>query len=108
MLEYDHPMGEQEVVGVVRKTEKRGNFTPDNNVEKQEFYWLDHETVGEATQTGDYSVRLDLVKKGKGYPIGGQTVFWMPNNHVTYIATWYGLSACLIAVQLLARKGKIR
>jgi cytochrome oxidase assembly protein ShyY1 len=42
------------VTGVVRKTEKKGNFTPENNLEKREFYWLDHDGLGRSTATQDY------------------------------------------------------
>ena len=31
-------------------------------------------------------------------PIGGQTQIELPNNHLQYAITWYGLAAALVAV----------
>jgi surfeit locus 1 family protein len=38
---YSTPEGEVEVHGVLRESQARNSFTPDNNVEKGEWYWAD-------------------------------------------------------------------
>ena len=95
--DYKLPAGKMELRGVVRKSETPTYFTPDNDLENGTFYWLDHSALKKMLHL-DYNVRLDQVKGDAKDepPIGGQTVYWMPNNHVTYIATWYSLTAALL------------
>jgi surfeit locus 1 family protein len=33
-----------------------------------------------------------------GLPVGGVTIVDLPNNHLQYALTWYGLAAALAAV----------
>jgi surfeit locus 1 family protein len=33
-----------------------------------------------------------------GLPAGGATVFEIPNNHLSYAGTWFGLAATLLVV----------
>ena len=33
-----------------------------------------------------------------GWPLGGQTRLDLPNNHLQYALTWYGLAAALVLV----------
>ncbi len=33
-----------------------------------------------------------------GLPEGGQTRLSIPNNHLQYVITWYGLAGALVAV----------
>jgi surfeit locus 1 family protein len=37
-----------------------------------------------------------------GLPRGGVTVIDLPNNHLQYAITWYGLALALVAVSLFA------
>ncbi len=81
------PQGQIELIGVVRKGEKQALFIPDND--GKTFFWLDQTALNAACQA-DFPVRLDAVRSKDPKsepPIGGQTVYWMPNNHATYIAT---------------------
>lgn len=38
---YSTPEGEVEIHGVLRESQARNSFTPDNNVDKGEWYWVD-------------------------------------------------------------------
>jgi len=38
------------------------------------------------------------VKNPGGWPRGGVTQFDLPNNHLQYAMTWYGLAVALLAV----------
>lgn len=81
------PEGEIELVGVVRKSEKQGRFVPPND--GKTFFWLDQASLNQVCKC-DFPLRLDAVKSSNPAsepPIGGQTVYWMPNNHASYIAT---------------------
>lgn len=112
--------GEVEVLGMIRTSQARNRFTPDNEPEKGRWYWTDVESMsehagGEAAGVqpvfieqifeghgGEASTRMD-----KGIPIGRAPTVDLRNSHLSYVITWYSLSA-LTAVMfgrlLLARK----
>lgn len=107
--------GEQTVTGLARArlAEKPSSIVPDNDIAKNIFYWKDLDAM--ASSTGIAADRLVpfFVDAGdapnpKGLPIGGVTQFDLPNNHLQYAVTWYGLAAALVGVALYAlfrRKG---
>jgi len=107
--------GEQTVTGLARArlAEKPSSIVPDNDLAKNIFYWKDLDAM--ASSTGIAAERLVpfFVDAGdapnpKGLPIGGVTQFDLPNNHLQYAVTWYGLAAALVGVALYAlfrRKG---
>jgi surfeit locus 1 family protein len=41
-----------------------------------------------------------------GYPIGGVTQIDLPNNHLSYAVTWYGLAAALVVISVLSMRQK--
>ena len=43
-----------------------------------------------------------------GLPVGGRPVIDIPNNHVQYAITWYGLAAGLLAVYVFYRRAERR
>lgn len=107
--QYALPSGEQELVGVVRQGEIQSRFVPDNNLENSEVYFMDNVQLG-AHLKCQGGFRLDQIRGNNTSvpPIGGTTVYSMPNNHVNYIFTWYGLAAALVGIMSMSRRGKIR
>lgn len=107
--------GEQTVTGLARArlAEKPSSIVPENDLAKNIFYWKDLDAM--AASTGIAADRLVpfFVDAGdapnpKGLPIGAVTQFDLPNNHLQYAVTWYGLAAALVGVALYAvsrRKG---
>ena len=107
--------GEQTVTGLARArlAEKPSSIVPENDLAKNIFYWKDLDVM--ASSTGIPADRLVpfFVDAGdapnpKGLPIGAVTQFDLPNNHLQYAVTWYGLAAALVGVglyALLRRKG---
>ena len=107
--------GAQTVTGLARArlAEKPSSIVPDNDVAKNIFYWKDLDVM--AASTGIAADRLvpffvdaGDARNPKGLPIGGVTQFDLPNNHLQYAVTWYGLAAALVGVGLYAlfrRKG---
>lgn len=83
---------------------KPSSLLPDNDTAKNVFYWKD---FGAMTQTtgvgapGDYVpffVDANDAPNPGGLPVGGVTIISMPNNHLQYAITWYGLAAALTGV----------
>ena len=78
-------------------------MVPDNDVAKNIFFWKDLDVM--ATSTGldpskvlPFFVDADAAPNPGGFPVGGVTIFDLPNNHLQYAITWYGLAAALVLV----------
>lgn len=97
--------GAVEIVGLVRRPEEPGTFTPENNVAGNLWYWRDLGAMA-ASAFGQEQPRLipffidaeaEPTAPG-GWPKGGVTRLELSNRHLAYAITWYGLAAALIAV----------
>ena len=95
---------EAHVVGLLRMPEAKGAFTPDNAADRNIWYWRDLGGMARTLPagTGVAPFFLDAVKNGAaaqaGAPEGGVTRLDIPNNHLQYALTWYGLAATLVGV----------
>jgi surfeit locus 1 family protein len=97
--------GEQTVTGLarVKLADKPSWVVPDNDVAKNIFYWKDLDVMASSvgldpTRTVQFFVDADATPSPGGMPIGGVTQFDLPNNHLQYAVTWYGLAAALVVV----------
>jgi surfeit locus 1 family protein len=83
--------------------EKPSSIVPDNDLAKNIFYWKDLDTMASsvglpADKVVPFFVDADATPNPGGLPIGGVTQFDLPNNHLQYALTWYGLAAALVVV----------
>ncbi|KAI5937944.1 Surfeit locus protein 1 [Manis javanica] len=85
--------GDVELVGMVRLTETRKPFVPENNPVKNHWHYRDLEAMARLTGTDPIFIDADFRSTVPGGPIGGQTRVTLRNEHAQYIATWYGLCA---------------
>ncbi|UWU14954.1 SURF1 family protein [Rhizobium sullae] len=101
--------GEQTVAGLARNKlpGKPSWVVPENDVAKNIFYWKDLDVM--ATSTGldkanvvPFFVDADSTPNPKGLPIGGVTEVDLPNNHLQYAFTWYGLAAVLVVIVVIS------
>lgn len=98
--------GEVDVAGLVRAPIKdKGAFTPDNEPAKKLYYWRSLDGMHAAAfgnggvGRADYFIDADAVPANPGgWPKGGVTLIDLPNRHLEYAITWYGLAATLLAV----------
>ena len=107
--------GVQTVTGLARArlAEKPSTIVPDNDIAKNIFYWKDLDVMASSTNIPADKLVSFFIDAGdalnpKGLPIGGVTQFDLPNNHLQYAVTWYGLAAVLVGGGLYAlfrRKG---
>lgn len=98
--------GWQVIAGLARALvpEKPSFVVPDNDLPRNVFYWKDLEAMAASSGVGtpeDY-IRFfidanDAPNPG-GLPIGGTTMVDMPNSHLQYAITWYGLALALAGV----------
>jgi surfeit locus 1 family protein len=101
----DEPSGEVEIVGLARKPETPGAFTPANDAGKNVWYWRDIPAMVAAAVPGDKTRAVPFVIDAEleprppgGWPRGGVTRLELPNRHLEYALTWYGLAAALLGV----------
>ncbi|XP_054854469.1 surfeit locus protein 1 [Eublepharis macularius] len=84
---------EIELTGMVRLSESRKPFVPENNVEQNRWHYRDLEAMGRVTGAEPIFLDADYRSTVPGGPIGGQTRVTLRNEHMQYIITWYGLCA---------------
>eukprot|EP00069_Balaena_mysticetus_P010988 bmy_20934T0 len=85
--------GEVDLVGMVRLSETRKPFVPENNPERNQWHYRDLEAMARLTGAEPIFIDADFKSTVPGGPIGGQTRVTLRNEHVQYIITWYGLCA---------------
>jgi surfeit locus 1 family protein len=96
--------GPVEVTGIARYrgADRPGWFTPANQPKDRIWYWYDVPALAQTTglQLLPIGVEADATPNPGGLPVGGQTRTELPNNHLQYAITWYGLAAALVAVYI--------
>uniref|UniRef100_A0A673HQN3 SURF1-like protein n=1 Tax=Sinocyclocheilus rhinocerous TaxID=307959 RepID=A0A673HQN3_9TELE len=76
-----------DLVGVMRLTEQRKPFVPQNNVETNRWHYRDLEAMAKVTGAEEIFIDAVLDSTIPGGPIGGQTRVTLRNEHM------YGLCA---------------
>jgi len=95
------PAGEVEISGLMRGPEDRNAFTPADEPAKGLFYTRDPAAMAAALkldQSAPFALDLGADPQTKGWPHGGATELNIPNNHLSYAWTWFGLAATLAGV----------
>lgn len=101
--------GEVTVTGLAREplTEKPSFIVPDNDPAKNTFYWKDIGTMAATAGLPAGATVLplfldaDATPNPGDLPVGGVTLLELPNNHLQYAVTWYGLAAVLAVITAL-------
>lgn len=101
--------GEQRITGLARaKLEQKPSIVvPDNDEQANIYYWKDLDRMAAnaglpADKVLPFFLDADATPVPGGLPRGGVTVINLPNNHLQYAITWYGLALALVAVSLFA------
>ncbi len=97
------------VSGLARNplADKPSSLIPDNDPAKNVFYWKDRDgmarTAGLRAGVEIVPIFIDAndAPNPGGFPAGGVTMINMPNSHLQYAVTWYGLAAALLAVTVI-------
>jgi surfeit locus 1 family protein len=116
--------GEVEVRGLIRMQMRPGRFTPQNEPAHNIWFWPDIAAMTasafpDAPQKppggSQGPVPLPLVLEADaqpeppgGLPRGGVTALELPNRHLEYALTWYGLAATLAGVYLAFFVSRLR
>ncbi|MBM6592670.1 SURF1 family protein [Microvirga pudoricolor] len=95
------PQGETAVTGLVRAPEERNAFTPADDPAKNTWFARDPASIAAARGLGrvaPFYVEADATPNPGGWPKGGQSRLELPNNHLQYAFTWFGIALTLIGV----------
>ncbi len=97
--------GVASVTGLARNplAGKPSFMVPDNDPGGKIFYWKDLGAMAknaglDPSSFVPFFIDADSSPNPGGLPQGGVTLIDLPNNHLQYALTWYGLAAALVAV----------
>lgn len=111
------PGGEVEVTGLLRRPAEQGWFVPANEPARNLWFWRDLDGMAASVLGRDRTRVLpffldeqsrDLDPQPEIWPRPGVTRLDLPNRHLEYALTWYGLAGTLIAVYLAFALGRLR
>lgn len=95
------PEGETTVTGILRASEPRTIFVPAPDPAKGEWFNRDIAGIAATKNLGEvapYLIEADASPDAKAWPRGGQLRVDLPNNHLQYAFTWFGIAGCLVGV----------
>lgn len=81
-----------EVIGVIRKSDKRSTYGMNNNVTINEWHIRDIEAMANKLKTVPLFIDAEQDPKRTQGPIGGQTQLQIRNEHLNYAITWFSLA----------------
>jgi len=89
------------VTGLMRSSEPRNLFTPADEPKAGRYFTRDPELI--ATSLGldrvaPFTIDADDLPMPGGWPKGGTTEMVIPNNHLSYALTWFGMGIALLGV----------
>ncbi len=106
LRKIDRPTGMVHLKGFTRAIEPGTFFTPQPDLQKRQ--WFSQDATGMAQHFGYFPgdppnlyIEVEAVAKSKVWPRGKnpqQLAKSIPNNHLGYIITWYGLALALLGV----------
>jgi surfeit locus 1 family protein len=98
--------GRVELTGVVRRSQVQRQFAPDNVPDKNVWFHVDVPLMrklagGKPDPLLDsFFLEADATPNPGGLPIGGQTWLDIPNDHLQYALTWFGIALAMAGVYL--------
>lgn len=97
----NEPRGTVTVAGYVRPEETQSWFSAADDLATRQFFTLDPRAIGIAVGIAP-PVPFTLVALGptvvESYPSPAQHLPRPPNNHLSYVITWYGLAVSLVII----------
>ncbi|WKX98067.1 hypothetical protein Q1695_013620 [Nippostrongylus brasiliensis] len=92
------PKGKVTLEAVVRKSEKRPQFMGRNAPERGVWFYKDFEEMARYYNTAPIYLEAVFESTVEGGPIGGQSNINLRNEHLSYLLTWFSLSAVTLAM----------
>jgi surfeit locus 1 family protein len=102
------PEGVVDIVGVLRWSEPRGTFTPNDEPDKNLWFARDPAAMAAAKGWGNvapFYIDQEAPPAPGDLPRVGPLKVNLPNNHLQYTVTWYGLALVLLVASLVFLRG---
>ena len=95
-----------EIEGMIHKTETKGSFTPENDVVKNLWFWIDIDAIKSYAGVSLKNLYIRALKKeGENtYPMAGDKIIKIRNDHLQYAITWYAFAIILLVIYFLYHK----
>ncbi len=110
-MALNDPSGEVTVTGYVRPGDTARWFSAADDVAGRQFFTLDPGAIARAVQKPDV-LPFVLVALGSApyniYPAPADHLPRPPNNHLSYVITWYGLALALVVVFVVWMRKALR
>jgi surfeit locus 1 family protein len=103
--------GPRAIVGVIRAPAAPNWFAPPIDKAKRIVHTRDPATLAKAfgiRNVFPMFLEADATPNPGGWPMGGVTVVDLPNNHLQYAITWFGLALGLLSVYLAYHASRSR
>jgi surfeit locus 1 family protein len=105
------PHGTTDIVGVLRWSEARGTFTPNDEPQNNVWYARDVSAIAAAKKwdsAAPFYVEQEAPVPPGGLPSPGKLSLSLPDNHLQYAPTWFGLALGLAGVYVVWLAGHLR
>ncbi len=109
------PLGEidgvVDLVGVLRWPESPGWFVASHNAQDDLWFVRDPAAMAAAKNWGEvapFYIELETLEPPGGLPKPGRLKVNLPNNHLQYALTWYGLALVLVVIFAIWAAGRRR
>lgn len=107
--------GQVSVMALLRLPIQKGYFVPPNAPSQDDWFTLNIADIAEYHQLGDRLITAytaDAIRGEGAYvlPIGARVEINIPNDHLNYALTWYGIALGLIGVYVVwhLQAGRLR
>ncbi len=105
------PHGSIDIVGYLRWPEHRGQFTPADDVKGNVWYVRDPKAMAAAhhwSVAAPFYIDQESPVPAGGLPKPGKIKVSLPDNHLQYALTWFGLALALFGVYAVWLVGRLR
>ncbi len=105
------PRGTVDIVGAMRWPETRGLFTPADDVTGNVWYLRDPKAIAAAKKwasAAPFYIDQEAPVPSGGFPLPGRIEVKLPDNHLGYAITWFGLALGLAGVYVVWLVGRLR
>jgi surfeit locus 1 family protein len=96
--------GEVEVEGVLRGPGRKGWFTPDNDVARNYWFWLDLAAMARSAGVDAPALAVIAAPNPQGIPVGQELGVDIPNDHLRYAIIWFSLAVALVVIFVLSQR----
>ncbi len=94
------PKGAVRIVGILRRPARHWS-QPADDPARNDWYGVDLEhmaVIAGVAHFLPYVIEVDATPNPGGFPVGGQTRLVLPNDHLGYALTWFGLAVAVAVI----------